>query len=89
MPPESQTHHRLRSLRAELRDEGVLDGVNNAVGALLTSGSSPSADKIVKDAVWGIIRIPWYLLPFVDSGLLQRLSCPAQLAQLHPSVDSL
>lgn len=70
---DSRTLLRLRRLSGELREQGVLDAVDGVLSELLPGSAHPREDdKIVKDAVWGVITIPGMLVPLVNSPLLQR-----------------
>lgn len=69
----SKTHLRLHDARSELTDNGVLDAVDAVLAELLPREVAPPyPDKIIKDLVWGVITIPGFLLPLVDSRLFQR-----------------
>lgn len=65
---------RLRDLRLRFIRQGVLAEVDAVLKYLFPSAVAEIADvdKIVKDLVWGIINIPNYLVPLVDSRLMQR-----------------
>jgi len=64
----------LRELRSELADAGVLNRIDAALADLLPAEPADleGSDKIVKDLVWGIISMPGFLVPLIDSRLLQR-----------------
>ncbi len=65
---------RIRDLRNFLLEKRVFDRVDAVLNDLLPSGPAilPRSGKIVKDLIWGIITIPAFLVPVVDSRLLQR-----------------
>jgi HD superfamily phosphohydrolase len=75
---------KLAEVTAKLRHAGVLHAVDAAIRDLLPGGEqAPRAGKIVKDAAWGVVTIPGYLWPFVDSKLLQRQRRTRQLGLSH------
>jgi hypothetical protein len=65
---------KLQELRTELSEAGVLAHVDSILANLLpeTPADIEGPDKIVKDLVWGIIAVPGFLVPLVDTKLVQR-----------------
>lgn len=80
----------LRELRIKLMQSGVLEAFETHLAKLLPDLPSayPTADKILKDRVWGTIRIPGLFVPLVDTRMLQRQRRVRQLGMsylIYPS----
>ncbi len=70
----------LREAREKLAKWGVLDALDSQVAGLgRQESAAPRTDKLLKDPLWGMIRIPRYLVPVVDSPIVQRLRRVRQL----------
>jgi len=71
---DQTTLYRLRELRQELLSTGILAHVDRILAKLVPPepGDTEGPNKIVKDLVWGIVSIPGFLVPLVNSRLLQR-----------------
>ena len=62
----------VKALEEKLRGLGILDQVEQRLKSWLPPSEGTPGKKIVKDRVWGLIDLPSWVMPLVDSRLLQR-----------------